>query len=157
MDLKYLENQNLRRDIKENTLSLYKNLSVNTLYDYIIKRFDTEEIAFDKINHLGFIRNLCHFQNAAINIDKLKFSDGIWHFFKIKQNDKSDLYFSDPLVKTDSILIFFYEEKTNYWGCNGQLLYKELNALPCNPYRTLTGWNEEEEWNMYIDHKILVL
>ena len=157
MDAKYLENQAMRQKIKKETLLVYHALKVSTLYDYIVKRFETEEVSLDKISHLGFTHNLRHFQDAAINLNKIEFSDGEWHFLKIKQTADSALYYSEPLIKTDGMLLFFYEKVTNYWGCNGQLLYKELNVLPCNPYRALVGWNEDEEWDMYIDHRILAL
>ena len=68
------------------------------------------------------------------------------------------LYYTEPVMRSEKILVFVCEKNTGFWTTNSQLLFKEVNVLPENPYRKIKGWqNERELWDMYINHKISLM
>ena len=106
--------------------------SVNELFEYLNSRFILKEFSINKMSK-SFIEaeeyNARHMFDSFIEDSDLKL-----HVFQIVKNEESSIYFSKELTAysslnfghKDDLLLFMYEEKTNYFFINNSTLFSEL-------------------------------
>lgn len=121
----------LIEQIQENKMK-----SVHELLKYLNRRFEVQEFPLNGISK-SFLAankfNALHSYGAVLDIDPLSF-----RAFKIERTSESKLYFSERLTDYSSVefpvespnehelLLFLFEEQTNYFWINNSFLHCEL-------------------------------
>lgn len=147
--------KHIRKSIQDDLLRFCNENNVKTPLEYVCCKFTIEHIMLDVAYKTDCKSDIDNFIYSPLNTTKLEIKDGDWEILLIKHDEVSELYYAEPIMRTEKILVFVCEKYTGFWTTNSQLLFKELNVLPENPYKNIKGWqNERELWDMYINHKI---